>query len=169
MRAVRRDRLFGDDDGEYRAGLDLGPGGVPGHPHKSDGSGSRKRYMNSAWIKGIVVGGVVATAGGAIAGLSAVSVVVPEDLINVLVDIKPGEELNTFNNNVQTIAGNRSHARIFTVDQQSQLRLSGDPNPNKADPALMIDNLHPNQAGYDQMADRWHEDIVASGVLPDCS
>jgi lysophospholipase L1-like esterase len=32
----------------------------------------------------------------------------------------------------------------------------------------MGDNLHPNQDGYDTMADKWKVDMLTSGVLPSC-
>jgi hypothetical protein len=76
--------------------------------------------------------------------------------------------VNAYNDNVQAIAGDRPGVRVFMVDQQSELRLAGDPDPNRADPALMADNLHPNQAGYERMAGRWRSQLSASGVLPAC-
>lgn len=81
-------------------------------------------------------------------------------------------DVNAFNNNVQAIADDRLNAKIFMVDQQSELHNPGDPNPNKADPTLIattaVDTLHPNQAGYERMAGRWKADIGAAGVLPTC-
>lgn len=74
-------------------------------------------------------------------------------------------DVNTFNDNVQNVAGNRSDVRIIIVDQQGALR-TGD--PNRADPGLMADNLHPNQTGYERMADRWRASITASGAVPSC-
>jgi len=32
----------------------------------------------------------------------------------------------------------------------------------------IADNLHPNQDGYNKMADRWRSDILNAGVLPTC-
>lgn len=75
-------------------------------------------------------------------------------------------DVQTFNDNVQSIAANRPGARVFMVDQQAELRSSA--NPNFADPALMGDNLHPNEAGYDRMAGRWRDRILATAVLPRC-
>lgn len=74
-------------------------------------------------------------------------------------------DVTTFNNNVQAIAGNRAAVNVYMVDQQSALRGS---DANRADAALMADNLHPNQAGYDRMAARWRDDIIGSGTLPRC-
>jgi lysophospholipase L1-like esterase len=34
--------------------------------------------------------------------------------------------------------------------------------------ADMADNLHPNQQGYDKMAEKWENDILNAGVLPSC-
>jgi hypothetical protein len=74
--------------------------------------------------------------------------------------------VTTYNNNVQAIAGSRPGLQIFMVDQQSALRLASD--ANRADPVFMVDNLHPNQSGYDRMAARWHSDLAARAVLPVC-
>jgi VCBS repeat-containing protein len=74
--------------------------------------------------------------------------------------------VNTFNNNVATIATDRSFVKVYTVNQQGTIQLSG--QPNNADPALMGDNLHPNQTGYDMMADTWKASLISSGVLPSC-
>lgn len=75
-------------------------------------------------------------------------------------------DVTAFNQNVAAIAHDRSRTRIRLVDQQSQLGLSAD--PNSADPRWMADDLHPNESGYDRMADRWRLDLVSSGVLPTC-
>lgn len=75
-------------------------------------------------------------------------------------------DVNTFNDNVQAIAGNRPGVRVYMVDQQSQLAVPG--NPNRADPSLMSNNLHPNQAGYDRMGNKWWADLVVARVLPTC-
>lgn len=80
-------------------------------------------------------------------------------------------DVETFNNNVQAIANSpRPGIEVRIVDQQAELRQPG-AGPNFANPALMAmgaDTLHPNQTGYDRMANRWKNDIVASGVLPSC-
>lgn len=75
-------------------------------------------------------------------------------------------DVTGFNNNVQAIAGSRPGVRVFIVDQQSAFAVAGE--PNRADASLMADNLHPNQAGYDRMADRWRGSLTASGALPQC-
>jgi lysophospholipase L1-like esterase len=77
--------------------------------------------------------------------------------------------VNTFNNAVQTYATDRLKLRVPPmVDQQGELRLSGSGKEDWADPSLMFDNLHPNEAGYSKMANRWRNDLVASGILPIC-
>jgi lysophospholipase L1-like esterase len=75
--------------------------------------------------------------------------------------------VSTFNNDVAAIpAANHPHIRVIMVDENSQLRLGSD--PNHADPNLMASELHPNQMGYDKMADKWKQDMISSGVLPCC-
>jgi hypothetical protein len=75
--------------------------------------------------------------------------------------------VNTFNSRIDAILPtNYPHLQLFTVDQQSQLRSASD--PNMANPTYMSDNLHPNQTGYDRMADKWKADLVQSGALPNC-
>ncbi|WP_269456938.1 Ig-like domain-containing protein [Sulfurifustis variabilis] len=75
-------------------------------------------------------------------------------------------DVTTFNQNVANVAFDRSRTRIWLVDQQSQLSLPDD--GNRADPRWMTDDLHPNQTGYDRLADRWRLDLVSSGALPTC-
>lgn len=87
-------------------------------------------------------------------------------LARIIPTVDGSLDVNTYNDNVQAVAGSRAGAEILTVDQQAELRIAGD--PNRADPALMGDNLHPNQTGYDRMAARWRDRILASGVLPRC-
>jgi hypothetical protein len=76
-------------------------------------------------------------------------------------------DVETYNNNVNTVAQNRPHVRVIRVNQQTGAGLHL--TPTTANPSFMGDNLHPNQAGYDRMADKWFSDMKASGVLPDCS
>jgi len=52
------------------------------------------------------------------------------------------------------------------VNQQGVLQLPG--QPNYGNPSLMEGNLHPNQTGYDVMADKWKMDILGAGELPTC-
>jgi len=73
-------------------------------------------------------------------------------------------DVNTFNNNVTAIATDRAAVKVYVVNQQSTLQTS----LNIADTALMSDNLHPNQTGYDKIADKWKADLINSGVLPNC-
>lgn len=77
-----------------------------------------------------------------------------------------GRPVTVFNDNVVGIAYDRPRTRVRMVDQQSVLQVPGD--PDWADATLMADNVHPNQTGYDRMAERWRLDLVASGVLPTC-
>lgn len=87
-------------------------------------------------------------------------------LARIIPTVNGSFDVQTFNDNVQSIAGDRPGARMFIVDQQTELR-SND-NPNVANATLMADNLHPNQSGYDRMAIRWRDRINATGVLPRC-
>lgn len=87
-------------------------------------------------------------------------------LARIIPTLNGSLDVNTFNDNVEAIAADRQGARVFIVDQQAELG-SAD-GPNLADPALMADNLHPNQTGYERMAARWRERLLAAGVLPRC-
>jgi hypothetical protein len=82
----------------------------------------------------------------------------------IIPSINGSLDVNTFNNNIATIATDRPFVKVYTVDQQGALEVS----LNRADPALMGDNLHPNQTGYDKMADTWKTYLISSGVLPSC-
>jgi lysophospholipase L1-like esterase len=64
------------------------------------------------------------------------------------------------------IATDRPAVKVYHVDQQGTLQIPG--QPNTADSTLMTDNLHPNQTGYDKMADKWKADLIILGVLPSC-
>lgn len=75
-------------------------------------------------------------------------------------------DVETYNNNVDTVAGDRPHVTIFRVDQQGALAVSG--SPNVANASYMGDNLHPNQAGYDRMADAWKAEILEQEIMPTC-
>ncbi|MCR4298134.1 MAG: hypothetical protein NUV75_05170 [Gallionella sp.] len=78
--------------------------------------------------------------------------------------------VNTFNNNVELIANNRSHTTVQVVNQQTGAGIhnTGDPTGNTGNPAFYAENLHPNPAGYALMADKWKTDMMVSGVLPSC-
>ncbi|MGA9033493.1 MAG: Ig-like domain-containing protein, partial [Sulfuricaulis sp.] len=78
--------------------------------------------------------------------------------------------VQTFNNNVAAIATDRPYVKVFRVDEQGELHLTGDPTGNYADPSLMTtgNNLHPNAAGYTKMANRWQADLITDNVLPGC-
>jgi hypothetical protein len=75
-------------------------------------------------------------------------------------------DVSTFNTNVAVIATDRPAVKVYHVDQQGTLQIPG--QPNTADSTLMTDNLHPNQTGYDKMADKWKADLIILGVLPSC-
>lgn len=79
---------------------------------------------------------------------------------------EPLLNVSEFNNAVAGVLAPRPNLAILVVDQQAALAVAGD--PNRADPALMADDLHPNEAGYARMAARWQERLLASGVLPRC-
>lgn len=90
-------------------------------------------------------------------------------LARIIPSVDGSLDVNTFNNDIAAIpAANHPHINVIMVDEQSQLRLASD--PNKADPTYMTtgNNLHPNQTGYDRMADKWELDMKNSGVLPSC-
>jgi lysophospholipase L1-like esterase len=75
-------------------------------------------------------------------------------------------DVNTFNNNVATIATDRTAVKVYMVNQQGVLQLPG--QPNNGNPSLMEGNLHPNQTGYDVMADKWKMDMLGMEALPTC-
>ena len=75
-------------------------------------------------------------------------------------------DVNSFNNNVSSIATDRSNVKVLMVNQQTGAGINN--GINTANPLFMDDNLHPNQSGYNKMADKWESDLVASGVLPSC-
>jgi lysophospholipase L1-like esterase len=77
-----------------------------------------------------------------------------------------GTTVNDFNNNVASIATNRSRTRVFVVNQQTGAGINN--TANTGNPAYYGDNLHPNQSGYDLMADKWLVDLNTAGVLPSC-
>ena len=80
--------------------------------------------------------------------------------------------VTTFNNNVAAMAQTRINNgdKIVIVNQQTGAGLTyqlgaADGSPSGPD---MVDNLHPNQDGYDKMADKWKADLISSGTLPSC-
>jgi hypothetical protein len=78
-------------------------------------------------------------------------------------------DVQAFNNNVETIATNRTGVSVYRVNQQGELQLgTTSPNWNNADPALMGDDYHPNVTGYGKMANRWKADLLSNGALPAC-
>ncbi len=71
----------------------------------------------------------------------------------------PNPNIQTFNNNIQTMALGCINDNIFIVNQQDALVYPGDLN----------DGIHPSQSGYDKMADTWLQALQNSGILPVCS
>lgn len=64
-------------------------------------------------------------------------------------------DVETYNNNVQAMVQSRPNDRVIMVDQQRGAGLiyrvaGGD----------MEDDLHPTQAGYDKMADKWRAELT---------
>jgi lysophospholipase L1-like esterase len=79
-------------------------------------------------------------------------------------------DVQTFNNNVAAIATNRAGATVRMVNMQTGAGLNvaiGSADGLSSGPD-MADNLHPNQDGYDKMADKWKADLLNAGVLPLC-
>jgi lysophospholipase L1-like esterase len=72
---------------------------------------------------------------------------------------------NTYNTNIHTLVTQRPTDRLIEVDMQDGAGLL---YGNGAPGADMGDNLHPNQQGYDKMAEKWKTDMVNAGVLPSC-
>ena len=73
--------------------------------------------------------------------------------------------VTTFNSNVEVMALARiaSGDKIVIVNQQTGANLD-----YSIDVGDGVDFLHPTQAGYDKMADKWKADLISSGVLPSC-
>lgn len=73
-----------------------------------------------------------------------------------------GRSVTAYNDDIAARVAARNNNRLFLVNQQTGAGLvyatTGD----------MADNLHPNQSGYDKMADKWRADLVAAGLLPTC-
>lgn len=67
-----------------------------------------------------------------------------------------------YNASLDRIVGGRSGDRVFLVDMEESAGL------DYVLDADMVDDLHPNESGYNKMADRWKSDLLASGVLPGC-
>jgi lysophospholipase L1-like esterase len=87
-------------------------------------------------------------------------------------DATTNTNVTTFNNNVTSMAQTRINNgdKIVIVNQQTGAGLTyqlgaADGSPSGPD---MGDNLHPNQDGYEKMADKWKADLISSGTLPSC-
>ena len=87
-------------------------------------------------------------------------------------DATTNANVTTFNNNIAAMAQTRINNgdKIVIVNQQTGALLNyqlgaADGSPSGPD---MVDNLHPNQDGYDKMADKWKADLISSGTLPSC-
>ena len=60
----------------------------------------------------------------------------------------------TFNDNVQDIILNRINDRVLTIDMECGAGFEYD----GSDMVSEVDEVHPNQAGYEKMADKWFVD-----------
>lgn len=76
-----------------------------------------------------------------------------------------GIDVTPFNDNVAAMVASRANNnRLIMVNQQT----GADLVYNKTATGDMADDLHPNQSGYDKMADKWRTDLLAAGLLPSC-
>jgi len=77
-------------------------------------------------------------------------------------DATTNTNVTTFNNNVAAMAQTRINSgdKIVIINQQTGAGLNYSTD--------MGDSLHPNQTGYDKMADKWKADMLSSGALPNC-
>jgi lysophospholipase L1-like esterase len=87
-------------------------------------------------------------------------------------DATTNANVTTFNNNVAAMAQTRINNgdKIVIVNQQTGASLTyqlGAADGSSSGPD-MGDNLHPNQDGYEKMADKWKADLISSGTLPSC-
>lgn len=73
-----------------------------------------------------------------------------------------GVDVTPFNKDLSARVVARNNNRLFVVDQQTGAGLA------YATTGDMADSLHPNQSGYDKMADKWRTDLLAAGLLPSC-
>jgi hypothetical protein len=64
----------------------------------------------------------------------------------------------TFNNNVEFMVSGRNDPRIIMVNIETGAGINYSMD--------MIDNLHPNQAGYDKMALKWYDEIMNLNRAP---
>ncbi len=81
-------------------------------------------------------------------------------ILALIVDQNPSEpQVATFNTNLQTIAQNRisNGDKIILVNQNTALTYPGD----------MYDKLHPQESGYNKMADVWFNAL--ENILPNCT
>jgi lysophospholipase L1-like esterase len=74
----------------------------------------------------------------------------------------PFLDVQTFNNNVETMIAGRTNVRYVLVNQQTGAGLNytigaADGSPTGPD---MADDLHPNQDGYDKMAAKWLSELT---------
>lgn len=73
-----------------------------------------------------------------------------------------GRSVTAYNDDIAARVAARNNDRLFLVNQQTGAGLvyatTGD----------MADDLHPNQSGYDKMADKWRADLLLAGLLPTC-
>jgi len=84
-------------------------------------------------------------------------------------------DVTTFNNNVLSVAGNRTNVKVIMVNQQSGAGITYtiDTSPACLNTGVctlgdMANVLHPNPGGYVKMANKWKVDLQASTILPTC-
>lgn len=75
------------------------------------------------------------------------------------------QSVTAYNNDIAARVAARNNNRFFLVNQETGAGLNYALTANGGD---MADNLHPNQSGYDKMADKWRADLIAAGLLPTC-
>lgn len=79
-----------------------------------------------------------------------------------IIERTDGSSVTAYNDDIAARVAARNNNRLFLVNQQTGAQLiystSGD----------MADNVHPNQSGYDKMANKWRADMLAAGILPSC-
>ena len=79
-----------------------------------------------------------------------------------IVERTDGKSVTAYNDDIAARVAARNNNRLFLVNQQTGAQLvystSGD----------MADHVHPNQSGYDKMADKWRAEMLAAGLLPSC-
>lgn len=75
-----------------------------------------------------------------------------------------GRSVTAYNNDIAARVAARNNNRLFLVNQETGAGL----NYTTGNGGDMADPLHPNQSGYDKMADKWRAELLATGLLPTC-